>query len=624
MLCYYLCMYVMPYLTKYTKCIQHSMVAHSFYVMQKWVVYSYELSCQSELPDDFLHKIAKFLSTICGVLTPDVIHVLMPRFIVTIPELKPNSTVALQYMTAHYSHFNRYYSLSGGWDVLGSASEDEKVFIVIMLYRLVMALCDVVAKGTINSKLLKHAVDCMQALVDALSPECLVPYADKVMNVYETKWANYQPLPYDVSGIKIDENMSSLSTIFAEHQHDTWVHDKMSNSWLYGKVFDENKKKDPKMIRFNSLLQEDKDQYLIHATRTVKVLSAMGWKVMKQKVHSVNADYKDPLVCYWPRAMAVDSVYHVPSPINLSNIYLDNKAYCIAEKLASEAHDYQNVIDAETNSKNHSVFIPYDLLSESEKEKKREYFVNFIKVMKACNFEVSRVRKTTCNLSESKYKTWSKFGIELISYVLRQLTNIKGNMNILVAVHAPLIHSFLCHYHDYFLPDHSNRSTTNNPPKLEEILIIKLFCEMFVACKDHLIEIVPRKSLEEDCNITKSNVKVILDCLTKICAVINPKVMSNYKDSQYAGKLKCLDSFLENAGDCLSELFDNINCLSPVEFEYGFKILIPSLSMLFQHFGSHKFGHYIMLDDILFNHCKNIFFNLVKLSKSISPMHYAA
>lgn len=616
-------MYVIPYLTKHAKYIQSSLVTHGYYVIQKWLVYSYELSCQPKLPENFLQKIADFMSTVCVVLTPSVIQVLMPRFIVTIPDLKPNSVVALQYMTAHYSHFNRYYSLSGGWDVHGSASEDEKILIVIMLYRLVTALCDAVSRDVIDQQLLKHAVDCMQALVDSLSPECLIPCADKLINVYETKWAKYQPTPYNVSSIKMDAIMTSLAKVYAEHQHDTWVHSRISDGWLYSKTFDEDGKKDPRMVRFDYLPQEDKDQYLIPATRTVQVLAVMGWKVTQQTVHSVAVDRKNPLICYRPRSRSIDSITYAPSPIDLGHVHLDNKAYSIAEKLAVEGYDYKNVIEADSNSKKDSTFIPYDLLSESDKEKKREYFVNFIKVMKACSYEVSKMRNTSCNPPESKYKSMSVFGVELILYMLQQLTNIKGNMKLLVAVYCPLIHSFLCHYHDYFLPDHSHRSTNNNPPKLEEVLIVKLFCEMFIICKGHLIEITPRKSVEEDCNTTKSNVKVVVDCITKICAVLNPKVMSNHTNSQYADDLKCLDNFLENAGECLSDLFVNINCLSPVQFEYGFKILIPSLSMFFQHFGAHKFGHCIMLDDTLFNHCKTIFFNLVKLSKSISPLHPA-
>ena len=618
-------MYVVPYLTKYAKCIQSSLKTHSFYIIQKWLVYSYELSCQPKLPKNFLHEIAKFLSTICIVLSPNVIQVLMPRFIVTVPDLKNNSVVALQYMTAHYSHFNRYYSLSGGWDVHGSASEDEKMLIIIMLYRLVDALCDVVAKGTINTDLLKDAVDCMQALVDSLSPECLIPSIDKLVNVYETKWTNYQPSPCDISCTKMDANMTLLAKLYAEHQHDMWVHNKMSDGWLYGRTFDEDKKRDPRMVRLDDLPQEDKDQYLIPAARTVKVLSVMGWKVMQQKVHAINVDHKDPLICYWPRSRSIDSISFVPSPIDLTNVYLDNKAYGIADKLAAEAHDHNNVMEAKSNSKADPVFVPYDLLSESDKEKKREYFVNLIKVMKACSYEVSRVRNIGGpTLPEAKYKSLYKFGLELMMYMLSKLTNIKGSMKLLVAVYCPLIHSFLCHYHDYFLPDNSNRSISNNPPKQEEVLIVKLFCEMFVACKSHLIEIVPRRSLGDDGTTTKNNVKVIVDCLTKICAVVNPKVMNNRKDSQYVDDLKCLGNFLEDAGHSLSSLLDNISCLPPVEFEYGFKILIPSLSMFFQHCGSQKFGNYIMLDDALFNHCKTIFFNLGKLSKSISPLHAAA
>jgi len=148
---------------------------------------------------------------------------------------------------------------------------------------------------------------------------------------------------------------------------------------------------------------------------------------------------------------------------------------------------------------------------------------------------------------------------------------------------------------------------------------------MFVVCKSHLEELVPRKSFKDDGSMTKdddsktkSNIKVIVDCLTKICAVLNPKIMSNHKESQYADDLKCLDHFLEEAGHSLSSLLDNISTLSPTQFEYNFKILIPCLSMFFQHFESHRCGRYIMLDETLFDHCKAIFINLVKLSESIS------
>ena len=549
------------------------------------------------------------------MLTPNLIHVLMPRFIVTVPDLKDNSIVALQYMSAHYSHFNRYYSLSGGWDVHGSASEEEKIMITIMLYRLLNALCEVVAKDAIGKDLLKQAVDCMQALVDSLSPEGLIPNTDKLFKMYEAKWVNYQPSPCDVSYAKMDSNMTLLAKLYAEHEHDTWVHSRMSNGWLYGTAFDEDRKRDPKMVDFDNLPQEDKDQYLIPATRTVQVLSVMGWKVMQQKVHVVSVDHKDPLICYWPRSKSVGSLSYVPSPIDLTNVYLNNNAYYVAEKLATEAHDYENVMKAKSNS----LLTPYGLLSEGDKEKKREYFVNFIKVMKAYSYEVSRVGNVCSALPKMEYKSLSKCGIELLSHMLRQLTNVKGNMKLLVAVHCPLIHSYLCHYHDYFLPDISNyRNHSNNPPKLEEVLIVKLFCEMFAVCKSHLEEVVLRQSLKDDCVTTRSNIKVIVDCLTKMCAVLNPKIMSNHKESRYADDLKCFDRFLEEAGHSLSSLLNNISTLSPTHFEYNFKILIPSLSMFFQHFESHRCGRYIMLDEMLFDHCKTIFINLVKLSESIS------
>ena len=615
-------MYVMPYLAKYAQCIQKSVVVRDYYIIQKWLVYSYELSCQPKLSNAFLQKIANFLSTICVVLTPCMIQVLLPRFIVTVPDLKPSSVVALQYMSAHFSHFNRYYSLSGGWDVYGSATEDEKLLVAVMLYRLSMALCGAVTNNTIDSKLSKHAVDCMQALVDSISPECLLPRTDLLMEIYETKWTKYRPSPCDVSDIKMDANMTSFVKLFVEHQHDSWVHNKMADGWLYGKTFDDYAKKDPKMVRFNDLPQEDRERYLIQATRTIKVLSVMGWKVMQQKIHSVILDRKDPLICYWPRARSIDSISYVPTPIDLTNVCLDRKNHIIAEKLSVEDHDYNNVNEA--NSTMDSVFTPYDLLCENEKEKKREYFFDFLKVMKACNYELSKMRTTSFDLPKSKSQSLTVFGAELISYVLKELANIKGSMKRLVAVYCPLIHSFLCHYHDYFLPDHSHRNTSNNSLRHEEVLVVQIFCAMFVACKDHLEEVVLRKSLEDECITTKGNVKALLDCITKICAVLNPRVMSNYKQSHYANDLKCLCGFLENAGRSLSDLVDNIQCLTTVKFEYGFKILIPSLSMFFQHFGSHKFGHCIMFDDVLFEHCKNIFFNLVKLSKSISPLHHAA
>ncbi|XP_065916546.1 ryanodine receptor 2-like isoform X2 [Dysidea avara] len=614
-LCYYLCMFVMPYLTKYSKCLQNWLLVHQFNVVQKWMVYSYELSCQPKLPHNFLSKIAKFLSTVCVVLPPNIIHLLMPRFIVSIPDLRSNCVVAIQYMTAHYSHFNRYYSLSGGWGAYGSASEDEKKLTLIMLYRLVEALCKAVTNKTIDSGLLKCAIDCMQVLVDAVPPEGLFPPVNLLQQEYESRWGNYHPSPSDVRNTKLDVNMTALAGLVARHNHDTWVYTEMEDGWLYGDTFDDSDKKNPKMVDFGDLIKDDKDQYLEPALRVVKVLSEFGWKIMKQKSHSIKLERKAPLVCYLPK-----SKRFVPSPLNLTKIHLDSKAYALAEKLASEAHDNVTANAAKLNSTDSfSSCIPYDLLRESDKEVKRQYFVNFMKIMKAHNFEVSKARTTTTSSSESKYKTMQTFGVELITFVMECLDIIEGKMNLLVSVYAPLIHSYLCHYHDYFLPDQSNRSTHDHS---EDVLVIELFCKMFAVCQKYLVEIVPRENLDKDCTTTRNNVKVIVDCLAKVCAVINPKAMSSRSKVQDVKCFECLSSFLENAGQSLDELFQNVNHLSPVQFDYGFKILIPCLSMLFQHFGSHKFGHYIMQkNDVTFGHCKTIFFNLVKLSKAFSPIH---
>jgi len=604
-------MFVMPYLTKYSKCLQNSLLAHRYNVVQKWLVYSYELSCQPKLPYIFISKIAKFLSTVCVVLPPNIIYLLMPRFIMSIPDLKSNCVVALQYITAHYSHFNRYYSLSGGWGVYGSASEDEKKVTLIMLYRLIVALHTASANNATDSDLLKCAVDCMQVLVDALPPEGLFPPMSSLRQEFESRWGNYRPTPVDVRNIKLDPNMIAVANLVARHNHDTWVYTEMNNGWLYGDVFDESDKKNPKMVDFGDLAKEDENQYLEPAVRVVKVLSEFGWKLMKQKSHAIKLEYKAPLVCYFHK-----SKNFVPSPLNLAKIHLDSKAYALAEKLTSEAYD--NVY-ASKMSCSFSSCTPYDLLRESDKEQKRQYFVDFMKIMKAHNFEVSKARTTTTSSSDSKYKSMQTFGVELMVLVINRLDKIEGNMNLLVAVYAPLVHSYLCHYHDYFLPDQISRVTHDH---LEDVLVIELFCKMFAVCQKHLQELVHRESLDKDCSITRCNVKVILDCLAKICAVINPKVMSSRNKSQNVKSFECLSNFLENAGQCLDTLFQNVNCLSPVQFEYGFKLLIPCLSMLFQHFGSHKFGHYIMQkDDVTFGHCKTIFFNLIKLSKAFSPIH---
>jgi len=604
-------MFVMPYLTKYSVCLKNCLLVHQFHVVQKWLVYSNELSCQPKLPYIFLSKIAKFLSTVCVVLPPNSIHLLMPRFIVSVPDLKPNCVVAMGYITAHYSHFNRYYSLSGGWGLHGSANEDEKKLTLIMLYRLIEALQKGVINDTIESDVLKRAIDCMQVLVDALSPEGLFPPLNELQQEYDTRWGNYQPSPINISATKVYPNMKTLAGLVARNDHENWVYNEMNNGWLHGDTFDEQGKKNPKMVAFDNLSKEEQGEYLEPALRVVKVLSEYGWKVMKKKSHSIKLEHKEPLVCYFPR-----SKKFVPTPLNLTKIHLCSKAYALADKLASEAHDCVNAAKC-TNGP--SSCTPYDLLRESDKEQKREYFVNSMKIMKAHNFEVSKARIGTVSSSESKYKSMQTFGVELIAFVMQCLDNIKGKMKLLVSVYAPLVHSYLCHYHDYFMPDQTSRGIHNHS---EDVLIIELFCKMFEVCRKHLQDLVPRKSLDEDCVTTKNNVKVIVDCLAKISAVINPKAMSSRSKTQHVKCFESLSSFLENAGQFLDDLFQNIDCLSPVQYECGCKILIPCLSMLFQHFGSHKFGHYIMQkNDVTFRHCKTIFFNLIKLSKAFSPLH---
>jgi ryanodine receptor 2 len=61
------------------------------------------------------------------------------------------------------------------------------------------------------------------------------------------------PRPVDDSKIGLSNDLSSMTTKFAEHFHDSWSSRKLEKGWIYGELYSRRELTHPRLLPFRSL-----------------------------------------------------------------------------------------------------------------------------------------------------------------------------------------------------------------------------------------------------------------------------------------------------------------------------------------------------------------------------------
>lgn len=91
---------------------------------------------------------------------------------------------------------------------------------------------------------------------------------------------NYIPHPIDTSKIEVPQELSSLVEALAKNVHEVWAQSRMEQGWSLGNERNDELKYHPSLVPYEELSEEEKDYDRNTAMETVKLILAMGFKIV--------------------------------------------------------------------------------------------------------------------------------------------------------------------------------------------------------------------------------------------------------------------------------------------------------------------------------------------------------
>lgn len=91
----------------------------------------------------------------------------------------------------------------------------------------------------------------------------------------------YRPKFIDLEHVALPEGFDELREAIAENAHDRWALERQSEGWTYGPKRDDSKLETPDMVPYAQLPESEKQYDRLMAEDTLKLLTALGYKIEK-------------------------------------------------------------------------------------------------------------------------------------------------------------------------------------------------------------------------------------------------------------------------------------------------------------------------------------------------------
>jgi len=91
----------------------------------------------------------------------------------------------------------------------------------------------------------------------------------------------YRPKLIDLKHVALPEGFEQLREAIAENAHDMWALERQSEGWTFGPKRDDTKLETPDMVPYTQLPESEKQYDRIMAEDTLKLLTALGYKIEK-------------------------------------------------------------------------------------------------------------------------------------------------------------------------------------------------------------------------------------------------------------------------------------------------------------------------------------------------------
>ncbi|CAF0782285.1 unnamed protein product, partial [Didymodactylos carnosus] len=386
----YICNSIIPLMTNHATYFDDS--DHRSSLLESTLHTVYRLSKCRSLTKNQLDTVCEFLLAFATTLKPSMMTPLLRKLIHDIPALTDQTIVPLRMLTQWYERCGRYYSTS--------ATEEEKRLTMILFQK----IFDALASRAYDPELFIKALPCLSAIGSALSPDYSYSINAQDNIDYERERVElqrgYEPNPVDTTGITLSSNLEEFVKAYAESVHDQWSYAKIEQGWIYGEQINDKYRQHPNIRPYKMLDRKD------HAKIEEPIREALK-AVDKLQFHLEKTDSGSTRVATKPlqRKKQKDNKTpdYLPKAMDFSSITLTREMQDLSEALGENAHELwtrqmKNRLNA-IGGGLHPRLVPYDLLTDKEKQKNRKFYQELVKYLYTFGYRVNK------NLSDDRNDT---------------------------------------------------------------------------------------------------------------------------------------------------------------------------------------------------------------------------
>lgn len=96
--------------------------------------------------------------------------------------------------------------------------------------------------------------------------------------------SKYIPQPMDVSEIQLSKDLGVLIEQMAKNVHEVWAKNRIEQGWSYGVERNDELKQHPCLIPYEELSEIEKAYDRDTALGTLKLISKLGFKIIKESL----------------------------------------------------------------------------------------------------------------------------------------------------------------------------------------------------------------------------------------------------------------------------------------------------------------------------------------------------